>query len=88
LFKSESENPRAPEEVQLQKSPPSQDQHDVAFTAVVLDVTEFQEESIEISLQLYENRLREKRNAIVVHELTPGSTYRTAQLNIDADGVG
>ena len=77
-----------PEEVHLQHSPPLQHQDDVAFTAVVFDPTEFQLDTIEISLELPVNKHRGKRNAIVVDELTPTSTYRTAQLNIDENGVG
>ena len=88
LLKSESENPGAPEEVQVEMSPPLKDRDDVAFTAKEFDTTDFQQDTIEISLQLSANKQREKRNAIVVHALTPTSTYRTAQLNIDENGVG
>ena len=87
VLKSESDNPPAPEDIQLQMSPPSEEQNNIAFNAKVFDITEFQEDTIEISLQSKEKR-RRKRNAFKVDALVPASKYRAAQMNTDESGVG
>jgi hypothetical protein len=88
LLKSKkSENLPAPEDIKVQKSPPSEEEDDIAFVAKVFDITEFQEDTIEISLQQSKDKRRKKRNAVVVPALAPMSTYRTAQLNTDESGV-
>ena len=83
-----SKNLLAPEEVELRLSPPSVEENDIAFKAKVFDVTEFQEDTIEISLQQTPDKRRRKRNAVVVEALSPMSTYRAAQLNTDESEVG
>ena len=54
----------------------------------LLDITEFQADTIEISLQQFiKEKRRRKRDAVVVQALAPMSTYRAAQLNTDEAGV-
>ena len=66
---------------------PSEEQNNIAFRAKVFDITEFQEETIEISLRQARDKRRGKRNAVVIHALAPMSTYRAAQLNTDESGT-
>ena len=87
LLKSESSIPPAPETVNLTKSIPSALEDDIAFIAKVFPVTEFQGDSIQVSLRVYKENRRRKREAIEVPVLTPGATYRVSQLNTDESGV-
>jgi hypothetical protein len=83
-----SKNLLAPEEVEVRLSSPSGEENDIAFKAKVFDITDFQEDTIEISLQQIPDKRRRKRNAVVVEALSPMSTYRAAQLNTDESEVG
>ena len=87
LLKSTSSNPVAPESVKLMESIPSPEKDNVAFIAKDFHVTEFQGDSIEVSLRVYKENERRKREAVEVPALTPGATYRFSQLNRDESKV-
>ena len=70
----------------LKKSLPSPAEEDVAFIAKEFDVTEFQGDSIAITLREQKKNRRRKRK-VDVYALTPKATYRFAQLNTDELGV-
>ena len=70
----------------LKKSLPPPAEEDVAFIAKEFDVTEFQGDSITITLREHEKNRRRKRE-VDVYALTPKATYRFAQLNTDEFGV-
>ena len=86
LLKSESDKPPAPEVVQLKMSVPSKEEDNVAFRVKEFNITEFKNDTIEISLRESKDNRRRKR-AIEVYALASGTTYRTAQLNTDESGV-
>lgn len=87
LLKSKSSNPVAPEDIKLTSSIPSPAEDDVAFIAKKFNVSEFQGDSIEVTLGEYKENGRKKREAIEVPALTPDATYRFSQLNTDESGV-
>ena len=87
LLKSKSSILPAPETVNLTKSIPSALEDDVAFIAKEFPVTEFQGDSIEVSLRTYKENRRRKREDVEVPVLIPGATYRVSQLNTNESGV-
>ena len=89
LLLSKSSNPPAPEELNVQKSPPADNKADnVAFIASQFNITEFQSDTVEISLRESRSSGRRKKRAVEVYTLAPNATYRTAQLDTDESGVG
>jgi hypothetical protein len=82
LLKSKLESPPAPEDIELQKSPPSEGEDDIAFVAKVFDITEFQEDTIEISLQQSKDKRRKKRNAVVVPALAPMCNVKPIRVQV------
>ena len=86
LLKSQASNPVAPEELrELRMSPPSENEDNVAFVARNFSITEFQNDTIKIVLQKYNSR---RKRDIEIAALSPGGTYRAAQVNTDETGVG
>ncbi|CAB4004016.1 receptor-type tyrosine- phosphatase epsilon-like, partial [Paramuricea clavata] len=86
-LKSMSNKPLALEILNVQDSSPSDWKADnVAFKAEEFNITEFRDATMEISLREIKRNQRTKRDNIEVHKLTPGATYRIAQLNIDESG--
>ena len=60
-----------------------------AFIVKEFDMTDFQENVIEISLRESNNNRRRRRNAIEAFALLKlNTTYRTAQVNRDSSEVG
>ncbi|CAB4021699.1 receptor-type tyrosine- phosphatase S [Paramuricea clavata] len=87
LLLSKSSNFPAPEELNVQKSPPADDKTDnVAFIASEFNITEFQSDTVEISLRESRSSGRRKKRAVEVYTLAPNATYRTAQLDTDESG--
>ena len=86
LLKSTSSKPSPPEDVQLRMLIPSKMEDNVAFKAEEFNITEFKNDTIEISLRQSKDNRRRKR-AIEVYALASDATYRTAQLNTDESGV-
>ena len=87
LLKSKSSILPAPETVNLTKSIPSSLEDGVAFIAKEFPVTEFQGDSIEVSLRVYKENRRRKREAVEVPVLILGATYSVSQLNTNESGV-
>jgi myo-inositol-hexaphosphate 3-phosphohydrolase len=80
----ESNKPPAPENLNVANSPPSDTKADnVAFIAKQFNITEFQNETVEIFLRESKGNRRRKRNAVDVYTLIPNTTYRIAQMNTD-----
>ena len=89
LQSTESNKPPAPENLTVENSPPSDTKADnVVFIAKQFDITEFQNETVEIFLRESKGNRRRKRNAVDVYTLIPDTTYRIAQMNTDGSGVG
>ena len=88
LLLSTSSSPPAPGELNVQKSPPADNKADnVAFIASQFNITEFQSDTVEISLRESRSSGRRKKRAVEVYTLAPNATYRTAQLDTDESGV-
>jgi hypothetical protein len=60
----------------------------VAFIAKKFNITEFQNDTVEISLLEFKGNRRKKRDAIDVYTLIPDTTYRITQMNTNGSGVG
>ena len=59
----------------------------VAFIAIEFDITEFQDDKIEIILREEKRGYRRKREANVVNILAQNMTFRVAQRNTDGSKV-
>ena len=77
------------ENLQIQNSRPSDTMTDnVAFIAKTFNISEFQNETMEVFLREFKENGRRKREAIEVFSLVSGATYRVTQINRDSSGVG
>ncbi|XP_028402571.1 receptor-type tyrosine-protein phosphatase F-like isoform X3 [Dendronephthya gigantea] len=87
LLLSESSVPPAPGDIKIESSFPPKNRTDVAFIAKEFNISDFQSDTIEISLQESRNNRRRKREAVKIkNALRPNETYRTAQMNTDESG--
>ena len=59
----------------------------VAFIAIEFDITEFQDDKIEIILRAEKRGYRRKRETNVVNILAQNMTFRVAQRNTDGSKV-
>jgi hypothetical protein len=88
-LQSETDKPPAPENLNVENSPPSDTKADnVVFIAKQFNITEFQNDTVEIFLRESKGNRRRKRDAVDVYTLIPDTTYRIAQMNTDGFGVG
>ena len=78
----------APENLAILNSFPSQSKAvNVAFIAIEFDITEFQDDKIEIILREEKRGYRRKRETNVVNILAQNMTFRVAQRNTDGSKV-
>jgi hypothetical protein len=88
-LQSETDKPPAPENLNVENSPPSDTKADnVVFIAKQFEITEFQNETVEIFLRESNGNRRRKIDAVDVYTLIPDTMYRIAQMNTDGLGVG
>ncbi|CAB4001321.1 receptor-type tyrosine- phosphatase S-like isoform X11 [Paramuricea clavata] len=86
-LQSESSKPPAPENLNVENSPPSDTKaNNVVFIAKQFDITEFQNDTVEIFLRESKGNRRRKREAVDVYILIPNTMYRIAQMNTDGAG--
>jgi hypothetical protein len=89
ILQSKSNKLPAPENLEIENSPPSDTKADnVVFIAKQFNITEFQNETVEIFLRESKGNRRGKRDAVDVYTLIPNTMYRIAQMNTDGSGVG
>ena len=88
-LQSKSNKPPAPENLNVENFPSLDTKADnVAFIATKFNITEFQNDTVEISLLEFKGNRRRKRDAIDVYTLIPDTTYRITQMNTNGSGVG
>ena len=88
-LRSKLSKPVVLENLQIQKSRPSDTIRDnVAFIAKMFDISEFQNDTMEVLLREFKENGRRKREAIETFSLISGATYRFTQINRDSSGVG
>ena len=87
-LQSKSSKSFAPETLTILNNFPSESKAiNVAFIAIEFDITEFQDDKIEIILREEKRAYRRKRETNVVNILTQNMTFRVAQRNTDGSKV-
>ena len=84
---SKSSEPPALEDIKIENALPSEGMTNVAFIAKEFNISEFQNDTKEITLQVSRNNRQKKREPVEIHTLRPSATYRTTQMNTDEFGV-
>ena len=79
--------PPALEDIKIESSLPPERMTNVAFIAKKFNISEFQNDTIEISLQVFRNNTRRKRELVEIYALKPSATYRITQMNTNEFGV-
>ena len=87
-LQSKSSKSFPPENLTILNYFPSQSKAiNVAFIAIEFDITEFQDDKIEIILREEKRAYRRKRETNVVNILAQDMTFRVAQRNTDGSKV-